>query len=537
MRDVTVFIVTPSATRRGFCAATVLLGLLSLPGVHAQAHWTYAAGEYFEVYTTGGDNVARRAIATFGRVHDLFERVLQGPPINGSRTRLIVFSNRKEFEPYASNAAVRAFYQSGPDTDFIVLPSLSGDFLPAVMHEYTHLVLRRAGSRYPLWLNDGLAEYFSTLTQQGVKLQIGLAPPERLQALSFGVRLMPLERLFAVTRDSAEYNTPSHAGLFYAESWALTHMLVTDERYRDRSGILLARLATGGPSALALTTVYGKPVEDIAKDFRAYVLRGHYRTSAIDSAPAAASAALAIRPSSDFEASVAIATLLAANPNRQEDARAAFETLERQNPDDLFLTESLALFHVRGGRMDAARQYLQQAIALGSTRARIYGYYADILRADAGPADDRDDATEALFAKALSLAPDDVEVRILLARSLIHRRRGGDALATLMEITRVPVDYEPMFEDVLSLAKQNAHERIADGRLTNIVCDPTGRVLEVTTATGVRRLLDDGRWPNAATIALELGCGEQDRPVRVGYDETPDAAARVDGTVTFVTIR
>lgn len=528
-------LVTTPATSRGLCAAAVLLALLSPPELHAQSQWTYAAGEHFEVYTTGGDHVARRAIEIFDRAHAMFQRVLHAPSADEPRTRLIVFSSTKESAPYASNASVRAFYQSSPDIDFIVLPSLSGDVFPAAVHEYAHLVFRRSGSRYPLWLDEGLAEYFSTLTVEGTKLQVGRAPRERVQAIGFGVRLMPLERLFAITRNSAEYNTPSRAALFYAESWALTHMLVTDERYRDRSAELLARLATGGPTALALTTVYGKPVEDIAKDFSHYVLRGHYRTSDLDAASPAAAAAATVRPSSDFEAGVALATLLSANASRQNDARAAFEALERQTPNDLFLTESLALFHVRGGRMAEARPYLQRAIALGSTKARIYGYYADILRVDAGTADTGEDEVDALFAKALSLAPDDVEVRILLGRSLIQRRRGADALAVLTEITRVPVDYESTFADVLSVARQHARERVADGRLTNVVCDAAGRIFEVTTATGLKRLFDDGRAPDAA--ALELGCGVQNRLVRVGYDEKPDAAARVDGTVTFVTIR
>ncbi len=530
-------LVTTRTTSRGLRAAAGLLALLWLPGLHAQPHWTYAAGERFEVYTTGGDQTARRAIAIFDRAHAMLERVLHLPPPDGPPTRLIVFSRAKEFAPYATNSSVRAFYQSSPDTDFIVLSSLNGDVFPAAIHEFSHLVFRRSGSRYPLWLDEGLAEYFSTLTVEGAKLELGRAPRERVQAIGFGVRLMPLERLFAITRDSAEYNTPSRAELFYAESWAFTHMLVTDDRYRDRSADVLARLAANGPTSLALTTVYGRPVKDIARDFGHYVLRGHYRTSTLGATLPSAAASTTVRPSSDVEAGVVLATLLAANASRQRDARAAFETLERQAPNDLFLTESLALFHVRGGRMDEARPYLQRAIALGTTWARIYAYYADILRVDAGAADTAHREVETLLDKAVSLAPNDVEVRILLARSLIQRRRGAEALAVLTAVTRVPVEYETMFADVLAVARQHARERVVDGRLTNIVCDATGRIFEVATATGPKRLVDAGRTPEAAALAPALSCGAQDRPVRVGYDENPDAAMRVDGTVTFVTIR
>jgi hypothetical protein len=304
--------------------AALLGGLLSLLPLPAQGRWTFAAGERFEVYTTGGDAVARRAIEDFDRIHRYFEQILHIPPITGPRTRLIIFNSRADFAPYASNAAVKAFYQSSVDGDFIVLPSLQGDSFRAIAHEYSHLVSRRTGRRYPLWLDDGLAEYFSTVTPQGAKLQVGAAPDERERALGFGVRLLPLERLFAVTRDSADYNTPSRAGMFYAQSWALTHMLLTDAQYRDRSAALLDRLAHGEPSALALTTVYGKPVEAIARDLTKYTLRGHYKTSAQAIDLPAAVATVQPRPATDFEAGVAVASLLAANESRRSEAATAF---------------------------------------------------------------------------------------------------------------------------------------------------------------------------------------------------------------------
>jgi len=45
--------------------------------------------------------------------------------------------------------------------------------------------------------------------------------------------LLPLDQLFAVNRESPEYRTKEQSRLFYAESWALTHMLLTHDRYRS----------------------------------------------------------------------------------------------------------------------------------------------------------------------------------------------------------------------------------------------------------------------------------------------------------------
>lgn len=427
------------------------MAALCLAPVAAESRWTFAASDRFEVYTTGGDVVARRAIEDFERVHAFLEQAMRIPPMTGPRTRLIVFNNRDEFAPYAANTSVQAFYQSNVDGDFIVLPGLGRDAFRAVAHEYVHLVTRRSGRRYPLWLDDGLADYFSTVTPQGAKVQIGAPLPDRLKSLGFGVRLMPLERLFAVTRDSADYTTPSRSALFYAQSWALTHMLLTDERYRDRSAALLARLAHGEPAALALTNTYDRPVAAITADLTKYALRGSYKTSLIDVAvPAGAGAALP-RIATDFEVAVRLADLLAANPSHHTEARAAFDKLERENPNDLLLVESEAMFAVRTRRFDDARPYLEHAIALTTANARIYIHFADI-RSTTDHQYFSADEEDALFAKALALAPDDAEVRIQAARSLVRQRRGPEALAMLDAITRVPIEYELLFADTKAAA-------------------------------------------------------------------------------------
>ena len=430
----------------------ILLTVGGLTPLNAQSRWTFAAGEHFEVYTTGGDAVARRALDDFDRIHTYLEDALHIPAISGPRTRLIIFNSREEFAPYASNPNVKAFYQSGVDGDFVVLPGLNGESFRAIAHEYSHLVSRRTGRHYPLWLDDGLAEYFSTVTPQGTKLQIGAAPGERQRSLGFGVRLMPLEQLFAITRDSADYNNPARTGLFYAQSWALTHMLLTDERYRDKSAGLLGKLAHGEPSALALTSVYAKTVDEIARDLSKYTLRGNFRTTTVEAPLHPRAAAATTRPATDFEARVAIATLLGTNTARHTAALAAFAELERQNPRDLTLLEAVGMFHVRAGRFDDARPYLERAIALSTANARIYVHLAEI-RANTPPDDvAAKSEEESLLDKALSLAPDDAEVRIMMARSLVRQLRGADALAMLEPIARVPIEYERLFADTRAAA-------------------------------------------------------------------------------------
>jgi hypothetical protein len=249
---------------RWLLATSRLLALLAvaLPvAASAATTWTQAASAHFEVYTTGGESRAREALVYFERAHAFFSNYLKLSPKQARPTRPVVFSNEKEYAPYRYNESAIAYYQAGPDGDYIVMRSLDADALPIVVHEYVHLIIRYSGETFPVWLNEGLAEYFSTLAPEGSnKMGVGLVQEGRLRYLTEGAgRLMTLDKLFAVTHDSPEYTTKTHSGTFYSQSWALTHMLLSDERYRPQSSQFLSAVSKGTAVADALSaTINGR---------------------------------------------------------------------------------------------------------------------------------------------------------------------------------------------------------------------------------------------------------------------------------------
>ena len=124
-------------------------------------------------------------------MHAFFTDFLKITPTHRNPTRLILFSNAKEYAPYRLNDAAIAFYQPGPDRDYIVMSSFDADPYPVVVHEYAHLMIRYSGANYPIWLNEGIAEFYSTMTPAGGKmLALGRVPEDRLQYLASGVSLM-----------------------------------------------------------------------------------------------------------------------------------------------------------------------------------------------------------------------------------------------------------------------------------------------------------------------------------------------------------
>jgi hypothetical protein len=500
----------------------------------ADGKWTYAADDRFEVYTTGGDKTARRALEEFGRVHAFYSAFFSGTPAFPGRTTLLIFSSQKDFARYAANASVKAFYQSSVDRDFIVMPTLDAGTLPAVIHEYAHLMARRTGRVYPLWLGEGLADFFSTMRPQGAQMLVGTAPLERERALGFGVRLTPLDRLLEVDRNSPEYNTPNLVLRYYADSWVLTHMLMSDQAYRPRFNAFLDKMTAGEDAGVALTAVYERTIDEIERDYKQFALRKRFRTWLMDFAEPPPAAPAAPRPATDFEADVVTASLLAANESRAAEAQAAFDALEKINPNDVALADAIALFAVRRGSLLGARARLAKAVALGSANGRIYSNYATSLGADATAEAEED----ALFAKAASLRPADTEVRTQQARSLLRRRRGADALAAIEAVKAVQVEYASVLDDLLTEATLRARERVIDGTLTRVICDGAARTIEVTTPAGPRRFVTDEQpalRPGGPLVTF--GCGPHNRAVRVGYRDDGDPINRIDGRILFLEVR
>ena len=97
-------------------------------------------------------------------------------------------------------------------------------------HEYAHLVLRTSASQLPPWLKEGLAEFFATLqiTEHGTEL--GGALPGRVRTLQHRT-WTPLADVFALSEEAQKNQERSTADLFYAESWALTEMLLLSPKY------------------------------------------------------------------------------------------------------------------------------------------------------------------------------------------------------------------------------------------------------------------------------------------------------------------
>ena len=236
------------------------------------------------------------------------------------------------------------------------MESLRGEVYQTAVHEYMHLLIRHSGGSFPLWLNEGMAELYSSMNVQGGKMRVGDLHVGRYQLLKTS-KWLPMELLMEVDHQSPIYTAKGHSGIFYSQSWALAHMIMLGDKYRDKAGEFLRKVAGEEmPAAKAFQDVYGKTLFKVLKDLEDYLSANSIKIALFDYKPEK-SPAPEVRPATPFESDLAVARLL----SRAEDPRDAeeiFERLEAQEAANLELSEarvSLDVPQEAGGGTEAVR--------------------------------------------------------------------------------------------------------------------------------------------------------------------------------------
>lgn len=201
--------------------SAVLLLLLVRPAFAADK-WVSVHSRHFLLAGNASESEIRRV----GRYFEEFRGVLASlfPKIElvSAPATIVVLKTEDLFKPA---------YQPGDDTNYIVVTKSAAP--PALLHEYVHLLTRFAAGNLPLWVSEGLAEYYSTFEAGGRENEfaVGRAIGPHISVLN-GNQLIPLGDLFDLDHTSSFYDEKTKQGLLYAESWALVHYLLGSEGKR-----------------------------------------------------------------------------------------------------------------------------------------------------------------------------------------------------------------------------------------------------------------------------------------------------------------
>lgn len=288
--------------------------------LHA-ADWITLRGAGVELVSDASEKTVR---ATLQRLAEIRAVLPSAAEPDALPLRIFLFAKESQFRAYAPNQTADGFYQSGFDRDYIAMRA--GVDLPRVAaHEYVHFAMHQRGVARPAWLEEGLAEFYSNYDGR----QLGRPIPEHL-------RLLEGQWLSA-----EEMNQPRELRpLYYAQSWALVHMLRREAAFPER---VTARM-------LDELRIYLKSLRGVA-------------------AKAAGKPIVAgVEPVSPLDALLLRADL-ALHAQKPEVAGELYAQAAREFPNSSAVATGLGALAYAAGNRDAALAHLQRALALNDRDA------------------------------------------------------------------------------------------------------------------------------------------------------------------------
>ena len=236
--------------------------------------WIRLSNAQVELYSTNSEAQSRELIAALARVQSFLSTLsfMQRTPQEAKPipVRIIALSSKEEYAPFRLSPSAFGYYRHSPSRDYIVLQDLRPEHRQAAIHEYMHLAFHQAGLVLPLWFNEGLADFYSFLQTHEERMEVGQSLPARLRCLRTQ-EPVALATLFAVDSKSSFYSDSDKIPIFYAESWALVHMLAMNPGYQPGFTRFITLITQGISSAVALSQVYGRSMLEIQDDLFAYL--------------------------------------------------------------------------------------------------------------------------------------------------------------------------------------------------------------------------------------------------------------------------
>jgi tetratricopeptide (TPR) repeat protein len=360
---------TDSRSRRVLLLASLLaFGLVG----SAAAQWTRLVTPSFTFYSNAEGEVTQRFAAKLEDFRHFVAGALgDGAVASPLPTEVYLFASHEDFEAFGLGQSNVGWFTSTRQANVIAIDAAALAGTEVAYHEYVHFIVENATPAVPLWLNEGLAEFYSTFRQQGERAEVG-RPLERHVEFLRRHRLSSLAELFAVDRQSPDYTEESRRGLFYAQSWAFVHYLLVGQKEFDvEVGDFLGRMRDGEPADAAYEAAFGTSTVGLRRDLEHYVGQARFGYLVLPGGHASAAPAAPERLTA-AEADARLGLLrLAGQAGDEEQARDAFNRALAADPDNATAMRGMGELELRHRDYRQAAAWLAEGLARAPERVDI----------------------------------------------------------------------------------------------------------------------------------------------------------------------
>ncbi|QOY89078.1 tetratricopeptide repeat protein [Paludibaculum fermentans] len=350
-----------------------------------------------------------------------------------ARLRIVAFSSESEYQVFRLNSYSPAYFVGGSGQGTIVLGRLAKETLPALRHEYIHALVHENGWNLPLWLAEGLAEQFAGVDAARVRYRRNLLKRQGFPDIQ------ALKSVHSALQDQSQALT------FYAASWALTNLLLTEPPYRDH---FRAFLTSPEPQMAALLAASGRTVNQLQADLAGHIER--LKTVSPNEGTAPIPVKCTVAPAPDRIVQIALARLLERSGD-VSGARARLEPLAELIQDEAEYWVLMGDLAMLDSPVEDALHAYVKAMDLGSLDSRMLQRLA-VLRqgqAEAVP----------VLERLLQVTPENDDARLVLSSHYVNEQRWPEALEQLRQVKHAPPEREDFYRRAVAMAESHLELR------------------------------------------------------------------------------
>ena len=374
-------------------AAVLIAFLLLQTSASAKDEWTAVRTKNFYLIGNASEKDIRKAAERLEQFREVFRQVFSKVNFNSPiPTTVVVFKSQAAYNPYKPIKAdgkidknIAGYFQSGDDVNYITL-SVEGDAsetYETIFHEYVHFLVRNniGNSNVPPWLNEGLAEYYQTLTiENDQKATLGNLQSGHLALLQQN-KLIPFDVFFNVDNYSLHQQSDDGVGLFYAQSWALMHYLMQGNNGARNPQLLkfLDLLMSGKTPRESFSSAFETDYATMEKELKKYVEKNTFRVSVANfKNKLTFETEMQVSPLTEADAEAYLGDLLA-HTNRLTEAETHLQQALTLNPNSSMAQTSLGLVKLQQKNFIEARKYLEKAVQTDPKNYLAFYNYAYVL--------------------------------------------------------------------------------------------------------------------------------------------------------------
>jgi tetratricopeptide (TPR) repeat protein len=357
----------------GGLALTLALAMSASAETPSADSWIAARGPHFTVVTDAPAGHAAHLVRRFERLRAVFARLWPTARTDAKSVIVIAPATRAGLRSllpaeWSLEDAMHpaGLMVAGLDRVYLGVPLGASDSADGVAtHEYVHLLVEANIPAAPLWLNEGLAEFFAAGRFDESPAVFGVPHAGHLLVLRTQPWL-PLSTLLSAMRGAKCVRDRETSAAFYAQAWALVHYLKLGDGGRHAATLTAfsAQLAQGVP-ADAVVEAFGDPAS-LERRLRNYV-NGERFFDARLPAPVAAEADPVERAPA-WDAVLLLGDFLTHVAHHEEAARLLAHAAAMA-PASAAVCERQALLAFQRQDFSAALERADRALALDASRA------------------------------------------------------------------------------------------------------------------------------------------------------------------------